>query len=125
MAGVKIGRVNGQFVVNPDLETMDKSELHLVVAGTADAVMMVEAGANELSEATMLQALELAHAEIKKIVAKIDELLAQFRFPGDGLSDFADFCDNGGRRPGRSDEPRDGLDVETRMAAFLKRRHIG
>ena len=74
VAGVKIGRVNGQFVVNPDLETMDKSELHLVVAGTADAVMMVEAGANELSEATMLQALELAHAEIKKIVAKIDEL---------------------------------------------------
>jgi len=74
VAGVKIGRVNGQFVVNPDLETMDKSELHLVVAGTADAVMMVEAGANELSETTMLQALELAHAEIKKIVAKIDEL---------------------------------------------------
>ncbi|MBH0198126.1 MAG: polyribonucleotide nucleotidyltransferase [Nitrospira sp.] len=74
VAGVKIGRVNGQFVVNPDLETMDKSELHLVVAGTADAVMMVEAGANELSEATMLQALELAHAEIKKIVATIDEL---------------------------------------------------
>ena len=74
VAGVKIGRVNGQFVVNPDLETMETSELHLVVAGTADAVMMVEAGANELPEATMLQALELAHAEIKKIVAKISEL---------------------------------------------------
>jgi polyribonucleotide nucleotidyltransferase len=77
VAGVKIGRVNGQFVVNPDLETMEKSELHLVVAGTADAVMMVEAGANELPEATMLQALELAHAEIKKIVAKIAELAKQ------------------------------------------------
>jgi len=76
VAAVKIGRVNGQFIVNPDLETMEKSELHLVVAGTADAVMMVEAGANELSEATMLQALELAHAEIKKIVAKIAELAA-------------------------------------------------
>ncbi|MGQ0667399.1 MAG: polyribonucleotide nucleotidyltransferase, partial [Nitrospiraceae bacterium] len=74
VAGVKIGRVNGEFVVNPDLETMEKSELHLVVAGTADAVMMVEAGANELSEAVMLQALDLAHAEIKKIVAKISEL---------------------------------------------------
>lgn len=74
VAGVKIGRVNGQFVVNPDLETMEKSELHLVVAGTADAVMMVEAGANELPEATMLEALELAHAEIKKIVTKISEL---------------------------------------------------
>ena len=74
VAGVKIGRVDGKFIVNPDLETMDKSELNLVVAGTADAVMMVEAGANELPEATMLEALELAHAEIKKIVAKIDEL---------------------------------------------------
>ena len=76
IAGVKIGRVNGQFVVNPDLETLETSELHLVVAGTADAVMMVEAGANELPEATMLEAIELAHNEIKKIVAKIEELRA-------------------------------------------------
>ena len=76
IAGIKIGRVNGQFVVNPDLETLKSSELDLVVAGTGDAVMMVEAGANELPEATMLQAIELAHAEIKKIVAKINELRA-------------------------------------------------
>src|SRR5687768_1402234 len=74
IAGVKIGRVNGQFVVNPDLEILETSDLHLVVAGTADAVMMVEAGANELPEATMLEAIELAHSEIKKIVAKIEEL---------------------------------------------------
>ncbi len=74
IAGVKIGRVNGQFVVNPDLETLETSDLHLVVAGTANAVMMVEAGANELPEATMLEAIELAHSEIKKIVAKIEEL---------------------------------------------------
>ena len=74
IAGIKIGRVNGRFVVNPDLEMLKSSELDLVVAGTADAVMMVEAGANELPEATMLEAIELAHAEIKKIVAKINEL---------------------------------------------------
>src|SRR5687767_12204015 len=74
IAGVKIGRVNGQFIVNPDLEALKGSELDLVVAGTADAVMMVEAGANELPEATMLAAIELAHSEIKKIVAKINEL---------------------------------------------------
>ena len=74
VAGVKIGYINGQLVVNPDLEAMEQSDLHLVVAGTADAVMMVEAGANELSEQTMLQALELAHSEIKKIVQKINEL---------------------------------------------------
>ncbi len=74
IAAVKIGRVDGQFVVNPDLEVLETSELHLVVAGTADAVMMVEAGASELSESTMLEAIELAHSEIKKIVAKIEEL---------------------------------------------------
>ncbi|GJL63840.1 MAG: polyribonucleotide nucleotidyltransferase [Nitrospirales bacterium] len=74
LAGVKIGRSNGQFVVNPDLKTMEASDLNLVVAGTADAVMMVEAGAHGLPESTMLEAIELAHAEIKEIVAKIVEL---------------------------------------------------
>ena len=76
VAGVKIGRIDGQFVVNPDIDLFDRSDLHLVVAGTADAVMMVEAGANELPEATMLEAIQLAHSEIKKIVAKIVELQA-------------------------------------------------
>ncbi|MCA9471026.1 MAG: polyribonucleotide nucleotidyltransferase [Nitrospirales bacterium] len=74
LAGVKIGRANGELVVNPDLKTMEESDLNLVVAGTADAVMMVEAGAHGLSETTMIAAIELAHAEIKKIVAKIVEL---------------------------------------------------
>ncbi|MEW6543721.1 MAG: polyribonucleotide nucleotidyltransferase [Nitrospirota bacterium] len=74
VAGVKIGRVNGQFVINPDLETLERSDLHLVVAGTADAVMMVEGGASELPESVMIDAIEAAHAEIKKIVAKIGEL---------------------------------------------------
>lgn len=74
VAGIKIGRVNGQFVVNPDLEALESGELNLVVAGTADAVMMVEAGANQLSEAVMIEAIELAHAEIKKILGAVDEL---------------------------------------------------
>ncbi len=77
VAGVKIGRVNGQFLVNPDLETLEKSDLTLVVAGTADAVMMVEGGANEQPESVMIDAIELAHAEIKKIVSKIRELRAK------------------------------------------------
>ena len=76
LAGIKIGRVNGEFVVNPDLKTLDESDLNLVVAGTDDAVMMVESGADGLSESTMIEAIELAHAEIKKIVAKISELKA-------------------------------------------------
>jgi len=74
LAGIRIGRVDGNFVVNPDLHMLEKSELDLVVAGTADAIMMVEAGASGLSEAVMLEALELAHGEIKKIVAKVNEL---------------------------------------------------
>ena len=76
VAGVRIGRVNGQFVVNPDLETLEANDLHLVVAGTGDAVMMVEGGGNELPESVMIDAIEVAHAEIKKIVAKIRELQA-------------------------------------------------
>ena len=74
LAGIKIGRVNGEFIVNPDLKTLEASELNLVVAGTDDAVMMVESSANNLSESIMIEAIELAHAEIKKIVAKINEL---------------------------------------------------
>ncbi len=74
VAGVKIGRVDGRFVINPDLDALERSDLHLVVAGTADAVMMVEGGANELPEAVLIEAIELAHEEIRKIVAKIVEL---------------------------------------------------
>lgn len=74
LAGIKIGRVNGEFVVNPDLETLGKSDLDLAVAGTPEAIMMVEAGANGLPETVMLEALELAHREIKLITAKISEL---------------------------------------------------
>jgi polyribonucleotide nucleotidyltransferase len=76
VAGVKIGRVDGRFVINPDLDMLERSDLHLVVAGTADAVMMVEGGANELPEEVMIEAIELAHEEIRKIVAKIVELQA-------------------------------------------------
>jgi len=76
VAGVKIGRVDGRFVVNPDLATLETSDVNLIVAGTADAVMMVEGGANELPEAVMIDAIELAHSEIKKIVAKVLELQA-------------------------------------------------
>ncbi len=77
IAGVRIGRVNGQFVVNPDLAACETSDLSLVVAGTDTAVMMVEGGANQLPEATMIEAIELAHREIKKIIAKIRELQAR------------------------------------------------
>jgi polyribonucleotide nucleotidyltransferase len=74
VAGVKVARVNGEFVINPEIALIEKSDLHLVVAGTADAVMMVEGGANGLPESVMIEAIEAAHAAIKTIVAKILEL---------------------------------------------------
>lgn len=74
IAGVRIVRVGDKFVINPDKETQEASDLRLVVAGTADAVVMVEGGANEVSEAAMVEALEIAHTEIKRIIVKIHEL---------------------------------------------------
>lgn len=76
IGGVAVGRVDGNFVVNPDIAQQEASDIYLVVAGTKDAIMMVEAEANEVSEEVMLEAIMFGHEEIKKIVAKIEELVA-------------------------------------------------
>jgi len=68
IAGVKVGLVDGELVINPKEEEQENSDLELTVAGTDDAVLMVEAGANEVSEEKMVEAIELAHKEIKKLV---------------------------------------------------------
>ena len=73
IAGVVVGLVDGEFVINPNQEQEGKSTLHLTVAGTADAVMMVEAGAQEVPEMVILDAIMYGHEEIKKIVAAIEE----------------------------------------------------
>ena len=73
IAGVVVGLVDGEFVINPNQEQEEKSTLHLTVAGTADAVMMVEAGAQEVPEMVILDAIMYGHEEIKKIVAAIEE----------------------------------------------------
>lgn len=73
IAAVIMGLVDGQLVVNPNREETEKSDLHLVVAGTKDAVMMVEAGANEVPEDKILEAILSGHQEIKKIVEFIEE----------------------------------------------------
>src|SRR5438105_12592196 len=72
VGAVRIGKVNGNFVVNPTEEDLlpdadPRSDLDLVVAGTEEAILMVEAGANEIPEAEILDALDIAHAEIKKL----------------------------------------------------------
>ena len=68
VGAVKIGRIEGEFVVNPSYTELERSDLNLIVAGTRDAVMMVEGGANELSEDIMLEAINLAHKEIQKVI---------------------------------------------------------
>ncbi|HEY7290886.1 MAG TPA: polyribonucleotide nucleotidyltransferase [Vicinamibacterales bacterium] len=74
IAGVRIGLVDGQYIVNPTFEQRKQSALDLVVAGSRDGIVMVEAGAKEVSEADVVQALETAHTAIKQIVGAIDEL---------------------------------------------------
>lgn len=78
---VLVGMVDGKFVINPTLEQREKSEMHLVVSGTKDAIMMVEAGANEVPESVMLDAILFAHEEIKKIVEFIDAVIAEVGKP--------------------------------------------
>ncbi|BCG59633.1 polyribonucleotide nucleotidyltransferase [Paenibacillus sp. URB8-2] len=75
IGGVVVGRINGQFIVNPTIAQQAESEIFLVVAGTKDAIMMVEAEANEVPEEIMLEAIMFGHEEIRGIVAKIEELV--------------------------------------------------
>ncbi|MFZ5877067.1 MAG: polyribonucleotide nucleotidyltransferase [Nitrospirota bacterium] len=81
VAGIRIGRVDGNFVVAPSFAEVEKSTLNVVVAGTRDAVMMVEGEASELPEDVMLEAIMLAHGEIKKIIALQDELVRRVGKP--------------------------------------------
>jgi polyribonucleotide nucleotidyltransferase len=77
IGAVRIGFIDEKFVINPGHKDLETTRLNLVVAGTADAIMMVEGGANELTEDQMLEALETAHREIKKIVALQNELVSK------------------------------------------------
>lgn len=74
---VVVGYVDDQYVINPDNEQRAKSQMHVYVSGTAEAIMMVEAGANEVSEEVMLGGILYAHEEIKKQVAFINEIVKE------------------------------------------------
>jgi polyribonucleotide nucleotidyltransferase len=81
IGAVRVGFIDGKFVINPGQEELKTTSLNLVVAGTADAIMMVEGGASELTEDQMLEALETGHREIKKIVALQNDLAAKVGKP--------------------------------------------
>ena len=61
VGGVRVGRLDGQFIINPDSTELENLELNLIVAGTADAVIMVEGGGAEVSEETLIEAIDFAH----------------------------------------------------------------
>ncbi len=79
IAGVRVGLMDGQYVINPTYPERKPSKMDLVVAGSADAIMMVEAGAKEATEEEMVGALDAAHKAIKQIVAAIDDLKRRVR----------------------------------------------
>jgi polyribonucleotide nucleotidyltransferase len=81
IGAVRVGLIEDKFVINPGQKELGSTRLNLVVAGTADAIMMVEGGASELSEDQMLEALRIAHQEIKKIVALQNDLAAKVGKP--------------------------------------------
>lgn len=76
VAAVKVGRVDGKFIINPTVEQNEKSDIDLTVAGTKDAINMVEAGAREASEDDMLEALMFGHEAIKKLIAFEEEVIS-------------------------------------------------
>ena len=77
IGGVIVGRVDGRLIFNPGIAEAEKSDLHLVVAGTADAVMMVEAGAQEVPESVVLEAISFGHDKVKEIVGVIEAFRAE------------------------------------------------
>ena len=74
VGAVRIGKLDGDFVVNPEEERHEELDLDLIVSGTDEAILMVEAGADGVTEAEILDALDIAHSEIKKIIASMEEL---------------------------------------------------
>ncbi len=81
IAGVIVGRVDGQLVINPTVDQAEKSDLHLTVAGTKDAIVMVEAGANEIPESTILEGILYGHETIRQIIAEIEAFAAEAGVP--------------------------------------------
>ena len=77
IAGVVVGRVDGNFIINPTVEQMELSDIDLIVAGTKDAINMVEAGADEVPEEIMLEAIMYGHNEIKRLIAFQEEIIAE------------------------------------------------
>ena len=76
IAGVMVGLIDGEFIINPTIDQQNESQMELIVAGTKDAINMVEAGAFEVREETMLEGIMFGHEEIKRLIAFQEEIIA-------------------------------------------------
>ena len=76
VAGVRVGRREGEFIVNPMIQDLEDCDIYITMAGSADSIAMIEGGAREVPEADLIEAIQFGHEHIKTIVAKIDELKA-------------------------------------------------
>ncbi|MEG0736859.1 MAG: hypothetical protein RR441_08315, partial [Longicatena sp.] len=85
--GVIVGRINGEYVINPTPDELENSDIHLTVAGTKYAVNMVEAGAKEVNEEAMLGAIMFGHEHIKQLVAFQEEIAAAVGLKGTTTGD--------------------------------------
>ncbi|PIC68727.1 polyribonucleotide nucleotidyltransferase [Sporosarcina sp. P21c] len=104
IAGVQVGRIDGEFIVNPTPDQLETSEIDLVVAGTKHAINMVEAGAKEVSEEIMLEAIMFGHDQIKKLVEFQEKIIAEigkpkfeielFELDADISKEVKDRCEN-------------------------------
>ncbi len=81
VAGVKVGRVDGKFIINPTVEETEKSDIDLTVSGTKDAINMVEAGSREVSEEDMLEALMFGHEAIKELIEFQEKIIEEIGVP--------------------------------------------
>jgi polyribonucleotide nucleotidyltransferase len=121
VAGVRVGLVNNQFVINPTFAERKESLLDLVVAGTNDGIVMVEAGAKQVTEAQVVGALEAAHAAIKQIVAAIDELKAACGKPKLSVKGHEIPADFRGKIEGSVTGPlADAMRIKAKLESYAK-----
>ncbi len=125
IAGVRVGIIDGQYVINPTYEQRKKSSLDLVMAGSNDAIVMVEAGAKEVTEEEVVQGLEAGHAAIKRIVDEIDALAKEAGKPKrirheEGIR--PGLLPRGGRE---GDDSARRCDADARQAGELRLRRSG
>src|SRR5690606_33825133 len=81
VASVRVGRIRGNWILNPTFQQLEYSDLDIVIAGTKDAILMVEGGAVEIPEADVLEALRVGHQGIQELIAIQEELLEGLRVP--------------------------------------------